>query len=271
MIVGMQTSSHTSHKFASILVWAVLAVASVGTWIVVSGLNESSSEYVAAQNELRKSVYGGSVAEVQLPDSDKKINIPTWSLFQPGNIWALISKTNPLPDTFTPEDLVESPIAHGDSSEKMQVSSHIVTPLKNLVEAANKDGHTLVLSSAYRSISDQQQLMKEFIAVQGEAVAKTYVAEPGSSEHHTGLSVDFADASPACSLDSDDCNLSSDSAEWLADNAYKYGFIQRYPEGTKSITGIAYEPWHYRYVGVALARAMHDSSLTFDEFVELAR
>lgn len=260
-----------SHRIPTILTWLVLIAASVGSYFVIASLNESGSEYLRAQQELNKSVYSGSVASVQLPESDVKLNVPSWTLFQSGNVWALISKAKPLPDSYTPDDLVESPVAHGDSSGSMKISKRIASPLTKLVAAAKEDGHILVLSSAYRSIDDQKALMDEFAAEQGEALARTYVAEPGSSEHHTGLAVDFSDASPLCSTDSDECNLSLSSAQWLADNAWKYGFIQRYPEGAKPITGIAYEPWHYRYVGTALARAMHDSPLTFDEFVELVR
>lgn len=260
-----------THRTASVLMWVILIIASFGSFYVVTQLNESSSSYLRAQAELQKPAYSGSVDVVTLPQSDIRLNVPTWALFQNGNVWALISKSKPLPETYVPDDLTDISVPHGDASSPMKVSSRINHPLAQLHAAAKADGYNLAISSAYRSIADQQQLMDEFTATRGEALAREYVAEPGSSEHHTGLAVDFSDASPACGTDSDKCSLSLETAEWLADHAYKYGFILRYPEGARTITGISHEPWHYRYVGVALARAMHDSTITFDEFVELVR
>ena len=258
-------------KIISYLLWSVLAISSVGTFYVISALKDSAQEYSEAQTELSKAAYSGSVDVVQLPGSDKKLNIPTWSLFQTGNIWSLISKAKPVQKDYSPSDLVDAPIPHGDANMQLKVSSKIAGPLKKLAAAAESDGIDLAISSGYRSSKEQQEILDEFIAIQGESVAKQYVALPGNSEHQSGLAVDLSDDTPQCRADSDDCSLSASSAEWLYENAYKYGFIQRYPTGTSAITGVAAERWHYRYVGVALARVMHDSNLTFDEFVQLAR
>lgn len=266
----MQTPPRPRRLINSLL-WVVLAGASVDTFYVVSALSDSAEEYSQAQVELSKAEYSGSVDIVQLPGSDKKLNIPTWSLFQTGNIWTLVSQAKPIQRDYVPNDLVAEPIPHGDASEPMKVSAKIAVPLSKLAAAASADGYELAVSSAYRSAADQQEILDHYIAIQGESVAKQYVALPGNSEHQSGLAVDLSDDTPACRANSDDCSLSSASAQWLADNAYKYGFIQRYPAGTSSITGVAAERWHYRYVGVALARVMHDSDLTFDQFVDLAR
>ena len=82
------------------------------------------------------------------------------------------------------------------------------------------------------------------------------------------MSVDLASASGQCEADSDDCALTQAAISWLSENAPRFGFIQRYPEGKQPITGVAFEPWHYRYVGVTLATAMSQSELTLDEVVE---
>jgi D-alanyl-D-alanine carboxypeptidase len=268
--IGMHNSPRP-HKIISYLLWAVLAASSVGTYYIVSALNDSAKEYSNIQTELNKPANSGSVEVVQLPGSDKKLNVPTWSLFQTGNIWTLISKAKPVSQDFTPNDLVDVPISHGDAGTPMKVSLKIADPLKKMAAAASSDGVVLAVSSGYRSAKDQQQILDQFIAVQGESVARQYVALPGNSEHQSGLAVDISDDTPQCRANSDDCSLSFESAQWLANNAYKYGFIQRYPAGTSAITGVATERWHYRYVGSALARVMHDSDLTFDQFVELAR
>jgi D-alanyl-D-alanine carboxypeptidase len=93
---------------------------------------------------------------------------------------------------------------------------------------------------------------------EAESMARDYVAEPGTSEHELGLAVD----------------INADGGEdpwgvysWLAENAYQYGFILRYPEGKTEITGIAYEPWHYRYVGTEAAAEIHEQGITLEEYL----
>jgi D-alanyl-D-alanine carboxypeptidase len=268
IMVGMYKEPR-SHRFVSYLLWGVLTAASIGTYYIVDSLNQSSREYDQAQTELKKSAYSGSVDVVQLPGSDQKLNIPSWSLFQTGNVWTLVSKAKPIDTNYTPNDLVDVPLPHGDSTDPMKVSSKIAEPLKKLAAAAQADGHTLAISSAYRSAKEQQAILDHAVQIQGTISAHQYVANPGSSEHQSGLAVDFSDDTPSCELDSDTCSLGAGSTQWLEDNAYKFGFIQRYPAGKESVTGIATERWHYRYVGTA--RVMHDSNMTFDEFVQLAR
>jgi D-alanyl-D-alanine carboxypeptidase len=259
-----------SHPIASALVWILLIAASIGTYLIITSLDQTSEYYQSAEKELQKPAYSGSVGSVKI-DDEAPFNIPSWSLFQTGNIWTLISKAKPVEKSFVPETLVILGVAHGDAADSMKVAKKIDEPLKKLFAAAKKDGVDLAVSSAYRSSTDQQEILEEFTQIQGESVARQYVAEPGKSEHQSGLAVDLSDNTPACLQNSDDCSLSSASAQWLIDNAHNYGFIQRYPPGSSSITGVAYERWHYRYVGIPLARAIHDSNLTFDEFVELAR
>ncbi len=209
----------------------------------------------------------GSVGKVTFPGVDKAVNIPDWALLHPGNIWGLASRNHPLPADFTAPHLVTTELAHGDSDTSMQVQSVIEQPLKRLFAAAEDDGIELMLSSAYRSVSDQQALYDSFVTKQGQAMADLYVAKPGTSEHHTGLAVDFATASAACESDSDKCSLSVAAANWLLENGPKYGFIQRYPEGKQPLTGVAFEPWHYRYLGIPMAQAVAASDLTYDEVI----
>ena len=211
--------------------------------------------------------HAGSVTKVTFPGSVSSVNVPDWSLLRPGQMWSLASRTHPLPDGFQAPDLVATNLAHGDSEQPMQVQRMIEQPLKRLFAAAEEDGIELMLSSAYRSVSDQQALYESFVAKQGQAMADLYVAKPGTSEHHTGLAVDFATASAACESDSDKCSLSVAAANWLVENGPKYGFIQRYPEGKQPLTGVAFEPWHYRYLGIPMAQAVAASDLTYDEAV----
>jgi D-alanyl-D-alanine carboxypeptidase len=195
---------------------------------------------------------------------DKALAIPTYELFKPGNIWALVSKSHPLTGEAGYE-LVDIPVAHGDSDMPMMVAVNITDELEQLVNAAEVDGESLMVSSAYRSLEEQKQIYDEFVADDGEAAAAQYVLPVGASEHHTGLSVDFSSLSDECAADSDTCSLSQSSAAWLADNAHKYGFILRYMDGKRDITGVRYEPWHYRFVGKPMALAIHGSNLTYEE------
>lgn len=235
------------------------------TSYIYIGLKESARIYDATQKELSRDIYSGRVGTTEFTGIEGLLNIPTWEVFQSGNIWTLVSADNPLPDTYTPADLIRLELTHGDNNETMQVQSRLIAPLTKLYSDAEAAGYPLMISSAYRSIADQEALYEEFVSTQGQAAAKRYVADPGSSEHHTGLAVDFSNASNACITDSDKCSLGLDTSSWLARNAHKYGFINRYPEGKQPITGIAYEPWHYRYVGIPLATRIYESDLTLDE------
>ena len=195
-----------------------------------------------------------------------KFNVPTYQLFESGGLWELVSKKNPM-KVDGDYDLIAVPVAHGDTDLEMKIASEISDELQQLVNAAEGDGEPLMISSAFRSKKEQQELYDGFVAKNGELLASQYVSPSGSSEHHTGMSVDLASVSDDCAEDSDTCSLSQSGAAWLAKNANRFGFIQRYPEGKQQTTGVAYEPWHFRFVGKPLAKAMNGTDLTFDEVV----
>ncbi len=124
------------------------------------------------------------------------------------------------------------------------------------------------VSSAWRSLEYQQQVWDETADEYGSDYAASYVARPGYSEHHTGLSVDlgiFYD-------DGSEGQFSgSGNASWMAENCYKYGFIRRYAEDKVEITGIENEAWHFRYVGVPHATYMHENNLCLEEYLDYLR
>lgn len=203
--------------------------------------------------------------KVKVGDTD--VVIPTEDFFAPGKMWSLASRKHPLEKDFVVSDLIAVPVAVG-GGEKMQISKRIEKPLEALFDAAEASGHELMVSSAYRSIADQQKTFDDYVSRYGAQMANEYVSPPGSSEHHTGLAVDLSDASTPCQLASDDCSLGIESAAWLKENAPRYGFVLRYPDGKKEITGVKYEWWHFRYVGIPLAKAVANSNLTLDEAIE---
>lgn len=206
------------------------------------------------------------VGKVQIGDTP--VVVPTKDFFAAGQMWDLVSRKHPLMDTFAISDLTNVQVATG-GDEKLQISKKIEKPLEALFDAAESAGHELMVSSAYRSIHEQQATYDSYVKKYGETMAKEYVLPPGTSEHHTGLAIDLSDASGPCQEASDDCSLGMDSAAWLVEHAPRYGFVLRYPDGKKDITGVKYEWWHFRYVGVPLAKAVANSDLTLDEAIEL--
>lgn len=196
---------------------------------------------------------------------DQLFFVATPELLSDGKILSLVSSASSLPASYEPSDLIQTSLPHGDSSQPMTVESSIEQPLRSMFEAAQSDGYELMISSAYRSVKEQTALLAEYRTLYGSAIASDYVATPGTSEHHTGMSVDISDATTECRQDSDQCNLSPASAQWLRRHAPEYGFILRYPDGKEAVTGIAFEPWHFRYVGVPLARLITENETTLDE------
>lgn len=242
----------------------ILTLILIGTTIyTLDVLNKAGQTYEAVSADITKQ---SSVVETAKL-GENMIKVPTYNMFKPGSLWALVSKKSPLQEEAGYE-LVDIPVSHGDKKLPMKVAVDIKDELEQLVNAAEADSEPLMVSSAYRSLKDQQELYDDFVAENGEAAAKQYVSPVGASEHHTGLSVDLSSLSDECADDSDTCSLSQSGAAWLAKNAYRFGFIQRYPQGKQAITGVAFEPWHFRFVGKPLARAMNETGLTFDEVIE---
>ena len=142
-----------------------------------------------------------------------------------------------------------------------QIDAGIWPYMKAMVEAAWKDGVKLYVWSPYRSYDTQKMLFDNRVKKErgDEAKAATAVARPGTSEHNTGLCADFNMASSQFE--------DTEMFRWMCEHAEDYGFILRYPKGKEEITGYAYEPWHFRYVGVDYATAIYNVG-EFESFEE---
>ena len=125
-------------------------------------------------------------------------------------------------------------------------------------QSAAEDGCELYISSGFRSYSLQKSLYERYCARDGKAAADRYSARPGNSEHQTGYAIDLNTITYSFA--------NTTEGKWVAANCYKYGFILRYPEDKESITGYRYEPWHIRYVGIALATDIYNSGLCLEEY-----
>ena len=136
-----------------------------------------------------------------------------------------------------------------------------------MVEAAKAEGVNFVVISAYRSYKEQRSLWFTYEEKYGRKYANRMDATPGASEHQLGLALDLGSSDGKCKLY--ECFKNTAPGKWLYDNAYKYGFILRYPEGKESITGVMYTPWHYRYIGKDEAKKVFDSGQTLEEFYGL--
>lgn len=142
-----------------------------------------------------------------------------------------------------------------------------VEHLESFIAAARAEGLSVYLSSSYRSYNEQSWLYDRKVSQYGDpAIAATIVAPPGTSEHQTGLCADITDIYYA----SKDRSLENTALfKWMKAHCHEYGFILRYPDGKQDITGIIYEPWHFRYVGHEVAAYIMENDLTLEEFHEL--
>lgn len=175
------------------------------------------------------------------------------------------------PENFLPADFT---VELQTLSNGMKVDKRIVDDLDAMLTACRKEGLRPIICSAYRPQATQERLYKNKIArlryagySQEKAIqeAGRWVAVPGTSEHQTGLALDIVAASYQV-LDQKQENTAEQ--KWLMEHCWEYGFILRYPSDKSEITGIGYEPWHYRYVGRETAIAIRDSGLCFEEYLK---
>jgi D-alanyl-D-alanine carboxypeptidase len=208
---------------------------------------------------------GNGQNQTQKPDFNKK----AYSTTRADSIWVIVSKVSPIkPSGYVPGDLVTPEVALRSSGQEMMVRKQVAAALENMFTAAKKDNINLMLASGFRTYELQQSVYQGEVSRFGQAVADTQSARPGHSEHQTGLVADLADAAGTCVVD--DCFAQTPEGKWLAKNAHKYGFIQRYVPGKEAITGYRSESWHYRFVGKSLAVEMKTQNIsTLEEFFDV--
>jgi len=185
----------------------------------------------------------------------------------PENILALVNKENYLPSDYEPKDLVrpEVSFSFGDEDiEKSYMRKEAATALAEMFNEAKSEGMILYASSGYRSYVRQSAVFEQEVANVGEEQAEQAVAIPGSSEHQSGLAMDITSEGQKFLLTEE---FGEDKeGKWLMENAYKFGFILRYPKDKVDITQYEYEPWHYRYVGKDAAKLMTEKDWTLEEY-----
>ena len=193
-------------------------------------------------------IYSGSSIAHRITNSEE------WSL-------VVVNQWNELPEDYSVE-LTEL-------SNGQKVDSRIYPYLQEMFDAAREEGVYPVVREGYRTAEEQQDILDDKIQTyinqgysqaRAESAAKEWVALPGTSEHQLGIAVDINADKTKCSND--------EVYTWLAENAYKFGFILRYPMGKQEITGTSYEPWHYRYVGIEAAYEINERGICLEEYFE---
>ena len=176
--------------------------------------------------------------------------------------WNLIvvNRWNEIPEDYS--------VTLTELSNGQKVDSRIYPYLQEMFDAMRADGIYPIVREGYRTAEEQQEILDERIQryrnegysrSRAERLAKEWVALPGTSEHQLGIAVDInADKTRSAN---------EDVYQWLADHAYQYGFILRYPQGKGDITGAEYEPWHYRYVGTEAALEIYQSQICLEEYM----
>jgi D-alanyl-D-alanine carboxypeptidase len=166
----------------------------------------------------------------------------------------LVNKHFQLDDSFVPEDLVEVDKSYTDG-EKLKLNREAYEAFKKMYH----DNSNIYINTAYRSHKDQQELSNYYKRLYGKEYVNKYVARPGFSEHETGLAFDVASKHK-------NIFVTSKEYDWMVKNAYKYGFILRYPARFEKITGFRQEAWHFRYVGKKISTAIHKNYMSFEEY-----
>lgn len=173
----------------------------------------------------------------------------------------LVNRWHPIPDDY---EVTLTELRNGQA-----VDSRIYPDLQEMFDDARAEGLMPKISSSYRTAEEQQAIMDEKIVdYQAEGnddetareLAEKWVAIPGTSEHQLGIAVDIT---------SENSFIQDASIiwQWLNENSWKYGFIQRYPDGKTDITGVIYESWHYRYVGREAAKEIYEQGICLEEYL----
>lgn len=208
---------------------------------------------------------GNDQSTEQGADNSGTVTPPEDGVVVDDELLTLVNPWNPLPDDWT-VDLVTLDDGH-------RVDSRCYEAYMEMINACKAAGYSPVNCSSYRAQETQQSLydnkVQRLISSgmsedEAKAEAAKAVAIPGISEHQLGLAVDLVDANMQ---DLTSAQESTETQKWLMANSWRYGFIHRYPNGKTDITGIIYEPWHYRYVGKDAAQEIFNRDITLEEYL----
>lgn len=233
-----------------LIIISVIAGVLIGHAINKNNASEKTSEEAVAVNAVADNE--------QITEEKPVIDKSQWNLI-------LVNQWNKIPENYTPS---VKQLKNGQA-----IDERAYDDLQNMMDDCRAEGLTPVICSSYRTMEKQQRLynnkIDEYLAKgysqeKAEQAAGELVAIPGTSEHQLGLALDIVDIS---NQSLDESQEDTDVQKWLMKNSWKYGFILRYPTGKSDITGISYEPWHYRYVGKEAAKEIYDAQICLEEYL----
>lgn len=174
----------------------------------------------------------------------------------------LVNKQNKLDRKFIPNDLVD---VNSKYKDNIKINKEVLDNFHKLKYDMQLLGYDIDIMSGYRDYNYQEKIYNKSLYEKGYTYTIRSIAKPGCSEHQTGLAIDI------CIYKNNKVYieheiLDTKELEFLKENAYKYGFILRYPEDKEDITGYNYEPWHYRYIGLPLSEYVYKNNLTLEEY-----
>lgn len=264
-------------KYKGIILLGMLGAAVVGGGALGQKLGLAFSEQWAQQSSVDISTQYQSMIEENMLRLEAGDSLAVYrdmegfaddgTLLEQSDDWnlVLVNKWNELEAGYVPE-LTEISSGH-------KVDSRIVDSLKAMIADAKEAGYYIYILSSYRTMEKQISLynaeVKKWLyeglsQEEAEEKAGTIVAYPGTSEHHLGLAVDLV-SSEHVKLDQD--AEKTKGYQWLVAHCQEYGFILRYPNNTTDVTGIIYEPWHFRYVGEEAAEEIMEAGITLEEYL----
>lgn len=258
-------------RLKKVLILGAAAGAIIGVLVTLlaarNTLKDKDEKYAAElaeleekNKELQSRLSADNITEIAKVNAEVLAsNEKDWSL-------VLVNESHPLDTSYSPE-LAEVEV-------ERSVDKRILDDTMQMLQDASSEGLSLYVCSAHRSYEKQREVfnatMQDWIN-QGYGPLDAYdetkksVAVPGTSEHATGLALDITSAQYG-ELDDEQANTAE--AKWLAKNCWKYGFILRYPPEKGDVTGIVYEPWHYRYVGKEAAKEIMEQGITLEEYLQ---
>lgn len=251
--------------------WAVLLAAAVLSGLLlgsgVLAVEESSPAELEAAQEVPVQADETAVQQ-PAPAEEPSLEKDVVTLEETADLGAmplLVNLWNPLPEQYT--------VKLEKLDNGLQIAAEARPALEKMLSDCEAAGMDVTVCSAYRTESTQNRLYQNKIArlraagySREEALAEAgrWVAPPGTSEHQTGLAVDImATDYPVL----DEKQAQTEEQQWLMEHCWEYGFILRYPTDKSSVTGIGYEPWHYRYVGQETAASIYERGLCLEEYI----
>ena len=228
-------------------------------------------EVVTGDNAVRNDIREDGTRVNEIEESEKSADYEMEQqeelVIKPEDMWCLILTNAEYP---VPEDYAVTLKDVPGTDQK--VDERIYEPLMNMLEAMKEEGLSPVVCSGYRTLDKQEKLFNRKVSAyvkkgrskeESYTLARQTLSIPGSGEHCLGLAVDFYTRSYH---QLERAFEKTPEGKWLREHAQDYGFTLRYDEGKEEITGIGYEPWHFRYVGIDVARYLKEHNLSLEEF-----